>query len=223
MNKVVNFKKSEYFVFKKYLTPSIGDLILRNGENLDLSLNYQSAEGGFALLSDNHRDGSEWGLFEKYSPEGKLIEFRLLCMDQDSDWVHWLKKEKDPNFINIEKEMFNWCDMENMTPEYEAWKENPYALGPSNKAKTNTYWTSIDITKESFVIESDNQSYNDLPDVFNDYDIVHCQNGTYDIYHAFIEYDKLKYFEYGYIIRLRDGNEDYKNHIHDFMIEYNEK
>ena len=217
MTNIINFKKSEYFIFKKNISSTIGDISLHDGANLDLSLNYQSKVGGYALLSDNNREGSEWGLYEKYSPEGKLIEFRIIHMDQDEEWVQWLKEDKDPNPLNIEKFMFDWCDMQRVQNNFKT--DKPFALTSNNVAKS-PYWTTIDIKKGSFVIESDNQILGqDHDDVFNDYHTINCENGTYDLYHVFIEYLNFIYLDYGYIVRLRNANEDYKKPIINFMYE----
>ena len=84
MTKIINFKKSPYFVFKQNLYASNAGIALHSKESFDLNGESTWADpsgfkkDGYVLFMSEGLGETKCDLFLKYSPEGKLIEFRLL-------------------------------------------------------------------------------------------------------------------------------------------------
>ena len=202
MPKVINFKKSQYFVFKKHLEAACGGIAIHTKESFnpeEYSLNYGSSsfkEDGYVVLFSSNISESECDLFLKYSPEGKLIEFRLLyCYNQE--WVGWYKDDNITDPFKKEGYLITACEVDRDQNNLD--REKPYKL-LSRKID------SIETNKDELILECQNAVYpknSESDDKANEYLHIKCESGTYDIY----EVDCEKQF-YGWIGYLKKNDED---------------
>ena len=202
MNKVINFKKSQYFVFKRHLEADHGGFAIHTKESFDpeeYSLNYGSSsfkKDGYVVFSSHGYSETTCDLFLKYFPKGKLNEFRLLyCHNQE--WVGWYKDDLITNPFKKEGYLITACEVDRIQNNLD--KEKPYKLLSSKI-------DSIETNKNELILECQNAVYpknSESDDKANEYLHIKSESGTYDIY----EVDCEKQF-YGWIGYLKKNDED---------------
>ena len=205
MTKVINFKKSQYFVFKEHLEASCGGIALHTKESFDLGgqthFEDEAQNGfktdGYVLFIGEGVGTNVCDLFLKYSPEGKLIEFRPLYCYRHQEWVGWYENDNITDPFKKEGYLITACEVDRDQNNLD--REKPYKL-LSGKID------SIETNKDELILECQNAVYpknSGSDDKANEYLHIKCESGTYDIY----EVDCEKQF-YGWIGYLKKDDED---------------
>ena len=173
MTEVINFKKTPYFLFKKYLEASWGAVAIHTKESFDLNGPSSWDEydrHGHVLFQSEGIGETHFNLFLKYSSEGKLIEFRILNNMQSRD-TDYFKLEEDL----INEHEFRWGN-----------KDKPYGV-------SSIFYDSLETNKGELIFECQNGEGITKMDVEegcfnpNEYLNIKCESGIYDIYEVHLK------------------------------------
>ena len=179
MSQIINFKKSPYFVFKQNLYASNSGIALHSKESFDL--NGESTwsdpsgfkEDGYVLFMSEGLGETKCDLFLKYSPEGKLIEFRLLY-GHDSFSRSF--------YSNGNVTVTDPFEKENYLIQYCA---TDWGLEDNNVGIYSRNIDSVEVKNKELIFEMQHSGGEEIDGKWvspNEYLHINCENGFYDIH-----------------------------------------